>query len=91
MCSFLGSIGLFIAGLVLRKDYGTIMWAVGLSYFFLHPLLIELLFNLKALCWKSSLSNHKCRTQFNNKFPIVYSPDYNISFCGLERLHPFDS
>ncbi len=25
------------------------------------------------------------------KFPIVYSDEYNISFMGLERLHPFDS
>lgn len=26
-----------------------------------------------------------------SKWPIVYSPDYNISFAGLERLHPFDT
>ena len=25
------------------------------------------------------------------KWPIVYSSDYNISFAGLERLHPFDT
>ena len=25
------------------------------------------------------------------QWPIVYSPDYNISFFGLQRLHPFDS
>ncbi|XP_072136469.1 histone deacetylase 11 isoform X3 [Mobula birostris] len=24
-------------------------------------------------------------------WPIVYSPDYNITFLGLEKLHPFDS
>uniref|UniRef100_A0A8C5HAQ3 Uncharacterized protein n=1 Tax=Gouania willdenowi TaxID=441366 RepID=A0A8C5HAQ3_GOUWI len=23
--------------------------------------------------------------------PIVYHPDYNITFIGLEKLHPFDS
>ncbi|MED6292047.1 Histone deacetylase 11, partial [Characodon lateralis] len=23
--------------------------------------------------------------------PIVYHPDYNITFMGLEKLHPFDS
>src|SRR5262250_231546 len=23
--------------------------------------------------------------------PIVYHPGYNITACGLERLHPFDS
>ncbi len=26
-----------------------------------------------------------------NKWPIVYSPSYNISFLGMERMHPFDS
>ena len=25
------------------------------------------------------------------KWPIVYSNEYNISFAGLERMHPFDS
>ncbi|XP_071810097.1 histone deacetylase 11-like isoform X1 [Asterias amurensis] len=25
------------------------------------------------------------------QWPIVYSPDYNIGFLGLEKLHPFDS
>ncbi|XP_072174290.1 histone deacetylase 11-like [Diadema setosum] len=26
-----------------------------------------------------------------HQWPIVYSPDYNISFLGFEKLHPFDS
>lgn len=26
-----------------------------------------------------------------NAFPIVYSPGFNITACGLERMHPFDS
>ncbi|ELT95657.1 hypothetical protein CAPTEDRAFT_197333 [Capitella teleta] len=25
------------------------------------------------------------------QWPIVYSPEYNIAFLGLEKLHPFDS
>lgn len=25
------------------------------------------------------------------QWPIVYSSEYNISFLGLEKLHPFDS
>lgn len=25
------------------------------------------------------------------KLPIVYHPQYNISFFGIENLHPFDS
>ncbi|XP_028415597.1 histone deacetylase 11-like [Dendronephthya gigantea] len=27
----------------------------------------------------------------SSQWPIVYSPDYNISFFGLQKLHPFDS
>ncbi|XP_071960728.1 histone deacetylase 11-like [Antedon mediterranea] len=27
----------------------------------------------------------------DNKWPIIYSPEYNIGFLGLEKLHPFDS
>ncbi|KAM3717961.1 Histone deacetylase [Dirofilaria immitis] len=26
-----------------------------------------------------------------DQLPIVYHPIYNISFCGMERCHPFDS
>uniref|UniRef100_A0A915PLK3 Histone deacetylase 11 n=1 Tax=Setaria digitata TaxID=48799 RepID=A0A915PLK3_9BILA len=26
-----------------------------------------------------------------DQLPIVYHPIYNISFCGIERCHPFDS
>lgn len=26
-----------------------------------------------------------------DQWPIVYSPSYNISFLGLEKMHPFDS
>ena len=29
--------------------------------------------------------------QTEEKLPIVYSDKYNISFMGLENLHPFDS
>ena len=25
------------------------------------------------------------------KWPILYSPSYDITFGGLERIHPFDS
>ncbi|XP_033127627.1 histone deacetylase 11-like isoform X2 [Anneissia japonica] len=37
---------------------------------------------------------HETKLYFNvsdNKWPIIYSPEYNIGFLGLEKLHPFDS
>ncbi|KAL1509674.1 hypothetical protein ABEB36_004380 [Hypothenemus hampei] len=27
----------------------------------------------------------------NEQIPIVYRKEYNVNFCGLERLHPFDA
>ena len=30
-------------------------------------------------------------TQTANKIPIVYSDNYNITFLGIQKLHPFDS
>ncbi len=27
----------------------------------------------------------------NKKLPLIFSPDYDISFFGIEKLHPFDS
>uniref|UniRef100_A0A4W2IGG8 Histone deacetylase 11 n=1 Tax=Bos indicus x Bos taurus TaxID=30522 RepID=A0A4W2IGG8_BOBOX len=27
----------------------------------------------------------------DSRWPIVYSPRYNITFLGLEKLHPFDA
>jgi histone deacetylase 11 len=29
--------------------------------------------------------------EFSGKVKVVYSPHYNVSFFGIERLHPFDS
>jgi histone deacetylase 11 len=26
-----------------------------------------------------------------DQWPIIYSPQYNIGFLGLEKIHPFDS
>ena len=25
------------------------------------------------------------------KLPIIYSSNYSVKFCGLEKLHPFDA
>lgn len=38
--------------------------------------------------------NRRVRLYINvdqQKWPILYSPDYDISFWGLEGIHPFDS
>ncbi|XP_058856092.1 histone deacetylase 11-like isoform X2 [Acipenser ruthenus] len=47
---------------------------------------------------KGSKKDQKCshRTQLyievpSTCMPIVYSPEYNITFMGLEKMHPFDA
>jgi len=37
---------------------------------------------------ESHISKHD---QLTKKLPIIYSAEYNITECGLEKLHPFDS
>lgn len=36
-------------------------------------------------------SNPKTREHETVQVPIVYHPDYNVTFFGLQKLHPFDS
>ena len=53
-----------------------------LSYFVLLGMNIILLFS-------------RCR-QYDvdikpTQWPVIYSSEYNIGFCGLEKLHPFDA
>ena len=38
---------------------------------------------------QTHLHNHNKLIQ--HKIPIIYSEDYNITACGLEKCHPFDS
>ena len=83
------SIATFIYGLG-REGQPAYIWASGLGSYFLFPIVIEILLNIKAAIRRGSLNNHKCTHHLNN-FPIVYSSGYNITACGLERMHPFDS
>ncbi|MCP9262809.1 Histone deacetylase 2 [Dirofilaria immitis] len=39
--------------------------------------------------WQTASKLYKKIEQ--DQLPIVYHPIYNISFCGMERCHPFDS
>ncbi len=88
-----GSLALIIYGAVKVQNHGHQLWAIGLAIFIFHPVVFESLLALKAALCRSSLikppASH--RDMVKNKFPIVYSPGYNITACGLERMHPFDS
>ncbi len=60
-----------------------------------YPILYEIILNLFAKCCmtknnsvETHIGNHN---KLLNKIPIIYSEDYNITACGLEKCHPFDS
>ncbi|XP_041129670.1 histone deacetylase 11 isoform X2 [Polyodon spathula] len=43
---------------------------------------------------KMSSSSHRTQLYIevpSTRLPIVYSPEYNITFMGLEKMHPFDA
>ncbi|XP_052287071.1 histone deacetylase 11-like isoform X2 [Dreissena polymorpha] len=45
-----------------------------------------------AISTKVSKPTHRLYVDVKpTQWPIVYTPEYNIGFLGLERLHPFDS
>ena len=50
----------------------------------------------EATSWASTTSEQPHKTTLfvdvqTHQWPIVYSPEYNIGFLGMEKLHPFDS
>ncbi|TNE32314.1 MAG: histone deacetylase [Alphaproteobacteria bacterium] len=56
------------------------------------PILLVLLANVAVEMFVTPKSNFLNPSQsFKDNIPVVYSPHYNISFRGLENLHPFDS
>jgi histone deacetylase 11 len=53
---------------------------------------------MKAFCCRNSINktNHRCcnihqDNLMSQVLPIVYNQRYNVTFCGLEKIHPFDS
>ena len=90
MITSVGSFATFIYGLVKLSVYGHDLWIIGLLTYLSHPIVFELLLNLKATLNRSSIDRMKF-DYLRNKFPIVYSSGYNITACGLEKMHPFDS
>jgi hypothetical protein len=87
--------GMIIYGII-EKDINTktICIVVGIASIFIYPCITELLLNIKAKLFSNfSIKSHieKHDKIFGLKLPIIYSDDYNITACGLEKCHPFDS
>jgi hypothetical protein len=92
MIFYLVSLAAFIFGLIERdQPYGLPIWIAGLVNFLVYPFYFELFLNIKAKCCKNR-HKHDCIKQLSRvQFPLVYSDGYNVTFCGAEKLHPFDS
>lgn len=68
----------------------------GIVIYFSFPILTEILLDVySALTFsqKKYLKKHIQKHESLNKIrhPLIYHPRYNITACGLEKIHPFDS
>lgn len=59
---------------------------IAIGWWALYPLLLEGTYNLLA-----SICGDKVVYDISLNSRLVYSENTNLSFCGLERLHPFDA
>lgn len=92
----IGSLG----WLIYESEYGNSNFIIlPIILFFIYPLITENIYNLLASILDSE-SSYKSKHIFkhldsNKGFkkyqPIVYNSNYNITACGIEKLHPFDS
>ena len=75
-----------IAGFILSftEKKPAFCW-VGPLWIAAYPLILEGIINLFSLCCQKTQYAVVPRSR------IVYHPNYNISFCGIEKIHPFDS
>jgi hypothetical protein len=88
--------GVIIYGII-EKDptKKLILLLVGVISTFVYPIIMEILLNIKAILFKcgENIEKHTLKHNeiYKNKIPIAYSDDYNITACGIEKCHPFDS
>lgn len=88
--------GVVLYGLIINdstKKYITLL--IGLVSIFVYPIILEILYNIKTKIFKcgENIEKHNIKHNeiYKNKIPIAYSDDYNITACGIEKCHPFDS
>ena len=69
------------------------LWLYSIIGLFTIPLVNELVLTIKGKMFRDRVltPNFSERHNLENCSPIVYSPTYNISFFGLEKIHPFDA
>jgi hypothetical protein len=74
---------------------GSIIFLLGLLMFLFGFVVNEILINIAAYTCQSledpALVRKKYEKIAQKVTPIVYSKGYNITACGFEKCHPFDS
>jgi histone deacetylase 11 len=80
---FMALIGAMIYAIVSSQWYIGVPCAI---FWCVYPVMNEMIYN----CFARIFGSHqRFQPTFRSRF--VYSENYNLSFCGLENLHPFDS
>lgn len=88
----LGSIASIIYGIF---GGGVLFLLSGIVTFLLYPIILEIWLLLFAKCTfdekKEELIHKGKSLKMADSCGIVYHKSYNITACGLENMHPFDS
>lgn len=83
---FLAGLGFFVACFVDQEHLEPIYSLIGVGWIILYPIINEVIYNIFA-----SACSDRVVYDVGLKSRFVYHPNYNLTFCGLEKLHPFDS
>ena len=85
--SWCASLFMIIYGAKIGETY---IWCFGLGWLFFDVIFFELFMMLKGLMCQRN-SRKPDLKKYESCFPLCYHPSYNITACGLEKCHPFDS
>ena len=93
LIEFFTFLGLALTG-IFKPDFWPPLFYVAFAALFAFPLANEAVLTIKGyLCRLTDVPPKylKDGAQTYECLPIVYSPKYNITAFGFEKLHPFDS
>ncbi|CAD8212039.1 unnamed protein product [Paramecium pentaurelia] len=78
------TIGSIIIAILLGIYVNGAACLLGLFFYLIYPFIIEFCYNLLSVKQEISITNMP-------EIPIIYHDNYNITACGIEKQHPFDS
>jgi histone deacetylase 11 len=80
---------------LLRNQFNKKKKIPGILGFFFYPIILEPLANIiSILVYKESNyeeKHSKKHFSMRRSIGLIYHPRYNITACGIEKCHPFDS